>query len=198
MTDADVPASISQWLDDADEGEIVIAFIDSPIDEAHPVEVWQAQVLDGATRPEALAKRVVELVQEQEPYTPFILDVKRTHFSWGADAATWQILVSFAAGVMVELTGPPLREAISDLFRKLSQGTEVPALEMEDAVSRARSAIAARYGGDNEDYHLLGEEEDQGRPRWVVRLQGDDGARYTVEVGVVDGLPGTQRIRRDA
>ena len=160
--------------------------------------MWRAQIFEETNSPEVIAKRVVELVQKQQLYTPFILDVKRAHFSWGADAATWQIIASFAAGVMVELTGPPLRDAISDLFRQLSQkhGPSA-ALEMGDALSRARLVVADRYGGEAESYRLLGEEEDRQKGSWIVRLQGADGERYTVEVGVVDGRPETQRVRRD-
>jgi hypothetical protein len=124
----------------------------------------------------------------------YSLHQHRWHTSWGANPNTVEL------GLLVT-TGP--RDAavpadtVASAFRELlaAAGTEASEpVSRNAALTRARSAAASAYGIEAELLSVAVEQHHPEEGAWTVVLRGRSG-EYDVRVGLVDGFPGSVRVR---
>jgi hypothetical protein len=185
-----------------------IAFVDAPdapADIVVELEVSDPAIAQGqawSEVPYLEALDPVSLEGSGPAHKPYVLDVKKTHFSWGADGAGASIVLAVANAAVNGVIGAATWSALVAAFRSLNQlssyDTDVP-FERDEAIARARWRIQAAYDGANaDDLRLTGETHDIEHERWTLEFvtPGEPRTRYTVELGVIEGLPATTRISR--
>lgn len=129
----------------------------------------------------------------------YSLHLHRWHTSWGVSTATVEIGITVTTGPR-EPDAQATYDASVTAFRALIDlaGGSPPQLGSRDeAVVRARRAVAAAYGQDAEALALTSEEHHPDDGAWSIGLRATADDRYAVLVGVVDGCAGSVRVRHE-
>jgi hypothetical protein len=132
---------------------------------------------------------------------PYVLDVKKNHFSWGADGSGATILMYIASRVTDGAIGAATALAIEKAFRTLGGLSGHPArvLSREEAVESAKRRVSTAYKSvDSETLICVGEDQQRTTNVWVIALDDSKGNHYRVEISMLEGLPLTTRISRTA
>lgn len=122
----------------------------------------------------------------------------RWHTSWGASPGVLEIglLVTTGTAAVSQVARGLVTRAFRDLLEAVGRPEPAPS-SREAAIVRARRGAATAYGLDPDTLSLSTEEHDSAEDSWAVRLRTVSGDEYDVAVGLVDGYPGSVRVRRE-
>jgi hypothetical protein len=129
----------------------------------------------------------------------YSLHVHRWHTSWGVSTSAVEVGVTVTTGPR-EPGVQATYDATVAAFRALLDLAGGPAAELgsrDEAVTRARRAVAAAYGQDADALALTSEEHHPDEGAWSVGLRATADDRYAVLVGVVDGCARSVRVRHE-
>jgi hypothetical protein len=190
-----------------DQVNVEISFIETPIEVSsvkYCLEIPNPAIPEGEIwNEDAWISELNPLIQgklETHP-RPYILDVKKNHYSWGADSAQASIFLAIATNAVIGVSVSAITPAIISTFRALSAkglDSSEGKYSREEAVSRAKWLIESKYGELNfEDLTVIGETMHKGGVRWEISLRSTDGKQlFEVEIGFIDGIPGATKIAR--
>lgn len=124
------------------------------------------------------------------------LKIEMTELSWGGSGALLEILIELqplAEGV----AGALIVDAIKSSLRTIAKRGRKPLVDFneDDAIYQARRQVSVIYDENYNDLSISSIEHNRSAETWTVQLRGLAGARYEVEVGFVDGLPTTSRVK---
>lgn len=185
-----------EWFREANQGHLEISLIPSPYVDPVPSQVWTVRC-PGDGDPEQLAREVILLAQEIEYGASFLLEIKRSKSSWGADGSGWLVALQFAEHVLGGgVAAFEFSRGVRAILRRWSVSYTGDRLTLDQARTEAQRVVVGRYGGDFDDYEVTDEEQAVDDGRWTVWLVQADGVRFTVEIGLSDGLAYAKRITR--
>lgn len=126
----------------------------------------------------------------------FISSVRIGHTSWGADAATVTFLLTVAGQVTGEFIAMGLRRVGAAIRRGASgRASEQRPITEEEATYWADAMLRARFDGI--EIAKLDVTALRLKPLGAtVRLAGEDGCRYSVELELADGLVAVGEVWR--
>lgn len=188
--------------------EVVVRITSIDFPDNEPGEILEILVHDPAIeRGEAWSD--ASYLEALEPVTweegaegprPYVLDVSKSHFSWGADGAGATIVLAIANLAVEGVVSAASWAAVVSAFKKISQmGRHVDSrsLEREEAIGHAQWRVQAAYKSVNEgDLTLVGEAHDVENGTWTIDFKTPEGVQFRVVLGVIEGLPYTSRISR--
>jgi hypothetical protein len=189
------------WTDDqwrafrnyADSVRIDLNFVEHP--SAPSVEEWVLSSRAANWDQDWLIKQVEQLANDPETGPLYVLQIKETHFSWGADAAALQILLDLSVGLLGAAIWDSAKALTRSLGDRLADADAGEPLTEEELVGRARLIVSERY--DLEDSQLTTVSvEIAGPDTGTVRLRGSDGQHYELEMYRANGLVHLARIKR--
>lgn len=125
----------------------------------------------------------------------------RWYTSWGASPGALEIGLLVTTGTRTPAVAEAAHDGVIRAFRDLLElaGSPEPTPTSRDAaVLRARRGAAAAYGLDPDGLAVVAEQHHAAENSWTLGLRTPDGATYGVVVGLVDGHPGSVRVRHDA
>ena len=190
-----------------DEVEIQVSFGSHPTappDEVFSISIGNPKINEGEPWDDAFFLRALTPILHaeygQNPRS-YVLDVKKNHFSWGADGSGATILMYIAGQVSAGAIGAATALAIEKAFRTLGglAGQADQVLSREEAVERAKWKVRAAYQSvDYETLICVGEDHHRSTNVWVIALDDSKDDHYRVEISMLEGLPVTTRISRSA
>lgn len=197
MTEPSEPDSfVLDYLD-----QVVLRLRFGPSPEERPDEVWEYALLEPPTgwseRP-LLAE--FEQTLRDAPGGPyeFGINTSRSVYSWGADAATLTVaayVVARALDALVSLSVEGgVRALVKSLARSRTPEPHVP--DREEMLGTAQWRVADGFDVDYDALQLVAEEQRPGEGAWEFTFH-DAGSRYVVEMGAVEGIPTSSRVRRE-
>jgi hypothetical protein len=189
------------WSDDqwrafrnyADSVRIELNFVENPSEAS--VEEWVLSTSGANWDQDWLVRQVEQLANDPETGPLYVLQVKETHFSWGADAAALQILIDLSVGLLGAAIWDSAKALARSLSQKLTDADAGEPLTEEELVGRARMILTERYALDDAQLTTVSAEL-QGPDRGTVQLAGSDGQRYALEMYRATGLVHLARIKR--
>jgi hypothetical protein len=181
------------WLNDR---VIEIRFVAAPEDEA-PEAIWT--IRQGPTEVgmgEVLVQELVDSLYENadvEPPPPYVVDVERTHYEWGAEGATETIILWLADVALSGLTFEALKLAFKRVIEKATtSGLPGHPVTRREAEERARWAISSDYGVPDIELRITETTEVPGMS-WDFRFEAA-GATYEASIGIDEGFPVVTRL----
>lgn len=191
-------AEDSFLLDYLDEVSLRVAFGEAP--EEAPAEIWEYRFVPPQGWSERQVLTHLEALLRDAPGGPyaFMFRTSRSVVSWGADAATLTLVGYVALQALNALIGMGVEGGLKGVYKILAgddpDSSRIP--DRQEMLGIAQWRAADGYGVDYESLRLVSEERRpvDGTSTFVFE---DDRARYTVELGVVSGIPTTSRLRRD-
>jgi hypothetical protein len=122
----------------------------------------------------------------------------RWHTSWGPSPGTLEIGILVTTGPGATAASDRWQHGVVVAFRDLLGLLGPPAssgISRDAAVLRARRSAATAYAVDPEALSLSAEEHHRTDGSWTIGLRTTSGHEYDVVVGLVDGYPGSVRVR---
>ena len=122
----------------------------------------------------------------------------RWHTSWGASPGALEIGLLVTTGPRAATVSEAALQGVVHAFRDLIGATGQPVAtptSRDAALVRARRAAATAYALDPDTLSLSSEEHHPGENSWSLALRTPERDRYDVVVGLVDGHPGSVRVR---
>jgi hypothetical protein len=176
-----------------DSVRIELNFVEHPSEPT--VEEWVLSSSAANWDQDWLIRQVEQLANDSETGPLYVLQIKETHFSWGADAAALQILIDLSVGLLGAATWESAKALTRSLGDRLAEADAGDPLTEEELVGRARMMVVERY--DLEDSQLTtASVEITGADRGTVLLRGSNGQHYELEMYRAHGLVHLARIRR--
>jgi hypothetical protein len=175
------------WTDDqwrafrnyADSVRIEMNFVEHPSEPS--VEEWVLSSSAANWDQDWLIRQVEQLASDPETGPLYVLQIKETHFSWGADAAALQILVDLSIGLLGAAIWDGAKALARSLSERLADADAGEPLTEDELVGRARLIVVARY--DPEDSQLKVISVEIASPdRGAVQLRGSDNQIYALEM----------------
>ncbi len=130
----------------------------------------------------------------------YSLHQHRWHTSWGLSPGVLELGLLVTTGTRTTAASEAALESVTRAFRdllELAGPPESTPTSRDAAVQAARTAAATAYGLDPETLSLSAEQHHPAANAWTVGLRSTAGDEYDVQVGVVDGYPGSVRVRHD-
>ncbi len=181
---------------DAASGTVEVGFVEDS-DGHRPQEVWGFAV-PGDLDPDETAREVLIAVDPAGLGVPFVVEARRTYYSWGVEGASWTVVLNVAVTAIASTPAQMISDLLIDLIRQRGRrDTARQALSLQEAGQRARWLVSRRYGGPDQEYQVLADDERPADGGWTIDLGAPDGTRYVVDLGLADGLPDSHRIRRN-
>ena len=131
----------------------------------------------------------------------YSLHQHRWHTSWGLSPGALDLGLLVTTGTrttaaIAEASDDSVTRAFHDLMETAGQPPPTPT-SRDAAILRARRGAATAYGVDPDTLSLSAEEHHPTENSWTVGLRSTAGDAYEVVVGLVDGYPGSVRVRHD-
>lgn len=188
----------SLLADYLDEVELRLAFGEHP--NQPPEEVWQYRVVAPAGWSERDFLRRLEEMLKDPTGLPFEYEVRtsRTVSSWGADTAALTIVAYITLRAIDTLVGLGVEGGIRGLIELLrsKQADEWRPVDRDTILNWAKARAAEAYDVEDDTLRLTAEEQRPDEDSWEFVFE-DEGNRYTVAMGVVEGVPYSSRVRRE-
>lgn len=130
----------------------------------------------------------------------YSLHQHRWHTSWGPSPGALEIGLLVTTGTRTAPVAAAAHGGVTRAFRDLLElvGRPEPTPTSRDAaIQRARRSAATAYSLDPDALVLSAEEHHASENSWTVGLRTTAGDEYDVVVGLVDGYPGSVRVRHD-
>jgi hypothetical protein len=194
----------SSYRNYADSVRISVVPVEHPMYEDDASEAWFIQSHGAAWDQDWLVRQVYEISRaaaspEHEMAGEHILKVEETHFSWGADAAAYEILLLVAQWAATSLAWDATKGLAILMQRRLRErdqgASETIALTEDDAEFRVRNAVKARYGDPSETLELVSLEL-KGSTSATVVLRAPSGWTYECDLEVIGENVAITRIKR--
>ena len=150
---------------------------------------------------QALAALEPVLYAGSEAPRHYSLHQHRWHSSWGLSPGALDLGLLVTTGTrttaaLAEASDDSVTRAFRDLMEAAGQPQPTPT-SRDAAILRARRGAATAYGVDPDALSLSAEEHHPAENSWTVGLRSTAGDAYEVVVGLVDGYPGSVRVRHD-
>ena len=130
----------------------------------------------------------------------YSLHQHRWHTSWGMCPGVLELGLLVTTGTRTTATSDAALESVTRAFHDLlamAGPSEQAPTSRDAAIQRARTAAATAYGLDPDTLSLSAEQHHPAANSWTVGLRSTAGDEYDVQVGVVDGYPGSVRVSHD-
>jgi hypothetical protein len=141
---------------------------------------------------------------------PYTLDVKRSRFSWGADASAASVVIQvglaaagYVAGAAKRRLGKGADEALDGAITRIMDVVrrdpfEPAQLDRDEAIQRAEWQLRATFDiGESVELRIGFEERQLDSGSWSIGFIDGDGARFEVELEQQGGLVQVIRVRRE-
>lgn len=209
LADLSPPMSLPEFEEFSflNQVDVRVTSVESP--DAEPDEVFEI-VVEGPVIAKGEPWSEAPYLKALDPITfhdgqarrAYVLDVRKSHYSWGVDGAGASIVIAIAGLAASGIVGNAAWDALVAGFKVIgSMGRDADhrSMERDEAVQRARWRVATAYDTVTvADLQHVGESHDREHDRWTIELQTQDGTRFSVVLGLIDGLPYTSRISRRA
>lgn len=186
----------------ADQVVIAVIPIDTPMDQDEADEEWLA-ISPGAGWSQEWLVREVESIaldfqQDGQPMpADHILKVRENRFSWGADAATTEILLWITSWAATSASWDLLKALTLRMSGKLSEETSEPdrPLTADEVEGRARWIVQARFDEEMGSLELLAvETRDDGAS--VTLRSPNSGWTFEVDLALDQGIVAIARVKK--
>jgi hypothetical protein len=177
----------------ADTVRIELNFVELPSEPS--VEEWVLSSSGANWDQDWLIRQVEQLANDPETGPLYVLQIKETHFSWGADAAALQILIDLSVGLLGAGIWESAKALTRSLGDRLAEADAGELLTEEELVGRARMILVERYDLDDSQLTTVSVEI-AGPDRGTVLLRGSNGQQYELEMYRANGLVHLARIKR--
>lgn len=174
----------------ADQVVIQIKFLDETDQVTELDSSWVILTL-GANWDQDWLLQQVEAIGDNR----FYLQTRENRLSWGAEAASLQVILSVGEIAMTAALGAAIDRLATMLSHRLSEGDAGEPLAEDEATERARWIIAKRYELDGESLIALSVEVEPPHAA-RVSLRGDNGETYDVELRREHGLVYVAKVKR--
>jgi hypothetical protein len=188
----------------ADSVRVSIVPIEHPMYEDDAPESWVIESHGAAWDQDWLVREVYGIsrasaLPEREMAGEHVLKVQETHFSWGADAAAYEILLLIAQWAATSLAWDAAKGLAGRMQKRLrgreeDAGEAVPLTE-EDAEFHVRHAINSRYSEPIDHLELVSLELTGSSVATVV-LRATSGWTYECDLEVIGRDVAITRIKR--
>jgi hypothetical protein len=128
----------------------------------------------------------------------YSLHQHRWHTSWGPSPAALEIGLLVTTGIRTAAVAEAALDSVTRAFRDLLElaGPPQPSTATrEAALLRARRSVAAAYALDPDGLTVSTEMHHPAANSWRIGLRTPARENYDVVVGLVDGYPGSVRVR---
>jgi hypothetical protein len=190
-----------QWTEDewrafrnyADSVRIELTFVEHPSEPS--IEEWVLLSAAANWDQDWLVQQVERLAHDPATGPLYVLQVKETHFSWGADAAALQILIDLSVGLLGAAIWDSAKALARSLARRLAEVDVGEPLTDDEVIGRARLMVCERYHLADSELTLKSVEL-SGPDAAVVLLRSAHGQRFELEMYRSSGLVHLARIKR--
>lgn len=172
-----------EWADYADEVKVRVKFVDGPINENRPEEVWSFEFgPEHDWDRQWLERHLAELATTDESsccgHGNYTMDSKASRTEWGASGAVHEIVMSVSTGI--------LSAALWHAFLKIantasSRAAVSPTTAAGDAIEHSKRRVANHLGRmvSVDDLTILSAAEEASE--WTIQVQvNETGDIYTV------------------
>ncbi|WP_124259231.1 hypothetical protein [Rhodococcus ruber] len=130
-------------------------------------------------------------------HTPFILEQKLRHHSWGADATVIEfVLEAAASGLIGSVTWDGLKAIAKNFAARGRANSQVPPRPLtEDEATFWAPVMTQRRFGLNDQLTVTKVQFDA--PNATVWMTGTDGSKYVAEIELVEGIAALGSVSRE-
>ncbi|OLR89537.1 hypothetical protein [Actinokineospora bangkokensis] len=195
--------SDEQWAEHrgyADQVQIVVTPMDNPSALEH-LEQWIVISHGAAWTPDWLLRKVESIplsTNSELGSAPYILTSTENRTSWGADSATYEILLGISTWAATSAAWDLLKIVSKEMAVRLKAehpGMIETDLNEHEAIERTRWLVASRYDTPVDQLQVVETDLDaEGQARVV--LDDGNGWLYDVTLELCDGLVYLSRIKR--
>lgn len=128
----------------------------------------------------------------------YSLHQHRWHTSWGPSPGALELGLLVTTGTLGSAIGDGVLDGVAQAFADvldLVGRPEAQPLTRDAAILRARQGAATAYSLDPQALMPSTEQHHPATGAWTVRLRAATADEYDVVVGLVDGYPGSVRVR---
>lgn len=193
---------MSEYLNEFEQESIWIKWV--PYPDSPPTEIWSWNFIAPGWDKDFPAQLLGDAaLTERENPPGYALDVRRSYFEWGASNQAQTLVLQIAEWALQGVVGAAAWAVLARLSEvaKKSVNAEFEArpLERDEAEGYARWRIVEGFelGPDALDAPtLVAEEENRAESTWTFAYEHDQ-VRYTVTIGMMEGLTDFARVRRE-
>jgi hypothetical protein len=205
---------VGDWLDQVTVEIRVVEYPDRPPLDVLIIELFGDDTGSTGMSPDEIAEQLEAATVDETGMErfPFTLDVRRSKFSWGADAAAATVAiqvglfaVGYVASAIQRRVGKGVDNALDQVIERIIEAGRrgdpftPQALERSEALERAEWAVRSVYSiADETELRVAVEEHDLHSQAWTIALESDSGERFETELVATAGLVRITRVRREA
>lgn len=178
------------------EQRLAVMFVDSPLLEEPPIEVFHVNFYESQLRHDDLIQQVYQSLHDDDTgaeLANYVAESKRLHFSWGAEHSVAEALFWIANAAASGYVYDRIKGVLQNLR---DQGSANHAPDLEEAVALAKWTIAARYKVDEDGLRLVADDRDEAGVVGL-RLENDEHG-FDVTVAGREGFTTVIHVRRGA
>lgn len=180
----------------ADRATFRVQFVEDPGVTAD--EVWEVVSERPGFDFKWLYEEAEGLAVSGPPHVPNLINVRVNRTDWGADATTFEVLLTVSQWVLEQGAAATFGAAFADLIGRMHTQSrpdhDGKPLRRQEATERARWRVHEEYEVDADRLTVTSEEESDGS--WTIGLAEAGRASYEVTLTVIDGLVVATRIKR--
>lgn len=174
-----------------EEHHVSVVFIERPGEEDDPNEAWGMKLSAESITQDDVVRTLYGALHDEcgSERSPYILQTRREHYSWGAEAMASAVVLFVAGAAAAGIIGNAAYDALKSAVRKLREEHRVwcELVGRDEALERGIWMLEQRYGLNRAAVSVVSEEQAGETFRFRLRST-DESATYDVSVEASDGL----------